>query len=180
MRKTVISAVATAALFMMGMSGTALASSAHRPAMSSGPVHFSSSKFLLCPGDQSPPGQICIQSNGAGNQLTINNPGGALFTTTAVGSYYTLKNAAGNCVYESTSHRIILRPGGCTNVDTQEWTVTNHTTGAHEGYYFRNRKWGNYMVTDGVVDGFKVWGASQTGRYYAWNTCNPSGTECFF
>jgi len=169
------------ALGTAGSSGTAEAAATgsiqaqtvHHLAPSSNPGGLGNGPWYFCPKNQTTISE-CIISNGAGNQMTIHSSGYAALTFASVGSgYYTLKNAAGHCVYETSGKRVQLRSGGCLGVKDEEWSWKYDDT----GFFFKNKGRGNILVTDGTVDGFKVWGGT-TSQYWHWYLCNS--TKCYF
>jgi hypothetical protein len=119
---------------------------------------------------------LCIISNGVGNQMTVSFSAGTNITMTNGISgdpnyYYHLTNGNGNCILENASSQVVVGDGACGTNNNHVWILQN----ADGGYSFKNEQYGDYMVIDAQVEGYKVWGGLYSA-YSLWGLC--SGGTC--
>jgi hypothetical protein len=171
--------LATRAAGTAGTAGTARQLSglppvrAHRAIVPAGPGQVASrpaalaSTFHICLLNAS---SLCLQSNGAGNQVTITSASGGysnfhVVNTAADGSYYVYQfdNGNGNCLRAGSNGVVKIENGSCSASDSTDWWVA-------DGNYLVNYGYGEYMLTHGNASGDNVWwGADQSGDWVKWS-----------
>jgi hypothetical protein len=178
MRKARFVAVLTA-LFMVGLSGPAVASTAaHQSALApsagsqtDGPLNGT---WTICTRLDA---DYCITSPGTGKQAEINTSGYANITLASIPdgpNTYTFTNAHGNCLRENGLDEVIIQGSGCNTGDPNEQWVEN---GDSSGIYFYNNGEGNLLVVGMITPGAKVSGGT-TNNDWHWYLC--VGTTCGF
>jgi hypothetical protein len=113
---------------------------------------------------------MCIESNGAGNPVTItsNSHNWSVFTEYAQpgnGTIRSFENGNGNCLRENTSHQVVIANGGCLASDNDgKWLAVGD--GSLNNYQYQS----DYMLVYGDDDGWKVWAKPPvSGTWIKWS-----------
>lgn len=117
---------------------------------------------------------LCLQSNGAGKQVTINSSSAHysnfhVVRSDAVSSAvtaYQFDNASGNCLRAGNNGVVKIENGTCSNGDPTDWWLfgSNYMNNAAFAASFDG-----YMYTNGKASGDNVWwGTIKSGRWVRW------------
>jgi hypothetical protein len=128
---------------------------------------LSAAPFHICLANA---GNLCLASNGAGNQVTIQSSDYAVFHTTASRvvngtGQFQFENAAGSCLRAGDNNVVKFQGGGCDSTFENDWWGF----GASDNLVSAGR--GQEMYTRGDQAGRDVWwGPFQSGQWFQWST----------
>jgi hypothetical protein len=117
---------------------------------------------------------LCLQSNGAGNQVTITSNSAdhsnfRVANSEILDGYdaYEFENGNGNCLRAATNGDVKIENGSCGVDDAADWWVSVINGSAS---YLVSYDYGGRMLTHGDVSGYNVfWGAEQSGDWDSWS-----------
>lgn len=122
-------------------------------------------------------GNLCLQSNGVTNQVTITSDAGnwSVFTEKNLFyNVYSFENGNGNCLRENNSQEVVIANGPCVASDTDaDWNWLSNS-GGYTGVW-QNVLTGDEMLVHDAVSGYKVW-AKPTPASGDWTKWNPPGS----
>lgn len=107
---------------------------------------------------------LCLESNGAGNQVTItgNQSDRAAFHEVNPGSELQFQNASGNCLRAGTNHVVKIENGPCQAQDAADSWV--QASGGLKSFLYND-----FMLVHNDVSGFNVWHAAPvSGDWTKW------------